>query len=136
MALVDLAIAVRDQLVQVAARFLAGDVGEALLGDAAEIHVHPNGKFLYASNRGHDSIAVFSVDPAKGTLTPVEYVPTQGKAPRYFAIDPTGSRLFVANQNSGNIMVFHIDPVTGRLTATGQVLEIASPVCLKFVAIK
>jgi len=104
--------------------------------DAAEIQVHPNGKFLYASNRGHDSIAVFSVDPAKGTLTPVEYVPTQGKAPRYFAIDPTGSRLFVANQNSGNIMVFHIDPVTGRLTATGQVLEIASPVCLKFVAIK
>jgi 6-phosphogluconolactonase len=104
--------------------------------DAAEIQVHPNGKFLYASNRGHDSIAVFSIDRVKGTLTPVEYVPTQGKAPRYFAIDPTGSRLFVANQNSGNIVVFQIDPVTGRLTATGQVLEIASPVCLKFVAIK
>ena len=104
--------------------------------DAAEIQVHPNGKFLYASNRGHDSIAVFSIDAAKGTLTPVEYVPTQGKAPRYFAIDPTGSRLFVANQNSGNIVVFQIDPVTGRLTATGQMLEIASPVCLKFVAIR
>ena len=104
--------------------------------DAAEIQAHPNGKFLYASNRGHDSIAVFSIDTAKGTLTPVEYVPTQGKAPRYFAIDPTGSHLFVANQNSGNIVVFQIDPVTGRLTATGQVLEIASPVCLKFVAIK
>jgi 6-phosphogluconolactonase len=104
--------------------------------DAAEIQVHPNGKFLYASNRGHDSIAVFSIDPARGTLTPVAYVPTQGKAPRYFAIDPTGSRLLVANQNSGNIVVFQIDPVTGRLTATGQVLEIASPVCLKFVAIK
>ena len=104
--------------------------------DAAEIQVHPNGKFLYASNRGHDSIAVFSIDRAKGTLTPVEYVPTQGKAPRYFAIDPTGSRLFVANQNSGNIVVFQIDSGTGRLTATGQVLQIASPVCLKFVAIK
>jgi 6-phosphogluconolactonase len=104
--------------------------------DAAEIQVHPNGKFLYASNRGHDSIAVFSIDTAKGTLTPVEYVPTQGKAPRYFAIDPTGSRLFVANQNSGNIVVFQIDSGTGRLTATGQVLQIASPVCLKFVAIK
>jgi len=104
--------------------------------DAAEIQVHPNGKFLYASNRGHDSIAVFSIDPKKETLTPVEYVPTQGKAPRYFAIDPTGSRLFVANQNSGNIVVFQIDPVTGRLAATGQVLEIASPVCLKFVATK
>ena len=104
--------------------------------DAAEIQVHPNGKFLYASNRGYDSIAVFTIDPEKGTLTPVEYVPTQGKAPRYFAIDPTGSRLFVANQSSGNIVVFQIDPVTGRLTATGRVLEIASPVCLKFVAIK
>jgi 6-phosphogluconolactonase len=104
--------------------------------DAAEIQVHPNGKFLYASNRGHDSIAVFTIDPEKGTLTPVEYVPTQGKAPRYFTIDPTGSRLFVANQSSGNIVVFQIDPVTGRLTATGQVLEMATPVCLKFVAIK
>jgi len=104
--------------------------------DAAEIQVHPNGKFLYASNRGHDSIAVFTIDPEKRTLTPVEYVPTQGKAPRYFTIDPTGSRLFVANQSSGNIVVFQIDPVTGRLTATGQVLEIASPVCLKFVPIK
>jgi 6-phosphogluconolactonase len=100
--------------------------------DAAEIQVHPNGKFLYASNRGHDSIAVFSIDPKKGTLTPVEYVPTQGKAPRYFAIDPTGSRLFVANQNSGNIVIFQIDPGTGRLTSTGQVLDIASPVCLRF----
>ena len=104
--------------------------------DAAEIQVHPNGKFLYASNRGHDSIAVFSIDPAKGTLTSVEYVPTQGKAPRYFAIDPTGSRLFVANQKSGNIVVFQIDTASGRLTSTGEVLNIASPVCLKFVAIK
>ena len=104
--------------------------------DAAEIQVHPSGKFLYASNRGHDSIAVFSIDPKKGTLTPVEYVPTEGKAPRYFAIDPTGSRLFVANQNSGNIVVFQSDPASGRLTSTGQVLDIASPVCLKFVAIK
>ena len=101
--------------------------------DAAEIQIHPSGKFLYASNRGHDSIAVFSIDPAKGTLTPVEYVPTQGKAPRYFAVDPTGSRLFVANQNSGTIVIFRIDPTSGRLTSTGQVLQIASPVCLRFV---
>jgi 6-phosphogluconolactonase len=104
--------------------------------DAAEIQIHPNGKFLYASNRGHDSIAVFSIDPKKGTLTPVEYVPTQGKAPRYFTIDPTGSRLFVANQNSGNIVIFQINPANGRLTASGQMLEVASPVCLKFVATK
>ena len=101
--------------------------------DAAEIQIHPSGKFLYASNRGHDSIAVFSIDPAKGTLTAVEYVPTQGKAPRYFAVDPTGSRLFVANQNSGTIVIFRIDPTSGRLTSTGQVLQIASPVCLRFV---
>ena len=101
--------------------------------DAAEIQVHPNGKFLYASNRGHDSIAVFSIDPKKGTLTPVEYVPTQGKAPRYFTIDPTGSRLFVANQNSGNIAIFKINQANGRLTASGQVLEVGSPVCVKFV---
>jgi 6-phosphogluconolactonase len=104
--------------------------------DAAEIQIHPNGKFLYASNRGHDSIAVFSIDPKRGTLTPVEYVPTQGKAPRYFTIDPTGSRLWVANQNSGNIVIFQINPANGRLTASGQRLEVASPVCLKFVAIK
>jgi len=101
--------------------------------DAAEIQIHPNGKFLYASNRGHDSIAVFSIDPSKGTLTPVQYVPTQGKAPRYFAIDPSGSRLWVANQNSGTIVIFQIDPTSGRLTSTGQVLQIASPVCLRFV---
>jgi 6-phosphogluconolactonase len=104
--------------------------------DAAEIQVHPNGKFLYASNRGHDSIAVFSIDLKKGTLTPVEYVPTQGKAPRYFAIDPSGSRLFVANQKSGSIVVFQIDPASGRLTSAGQVLDIASPVCVRFVAIR
>jgi 6-phosphogluconolactonase len=104
--------------------------------DAAEIQIHPSGKFLYASNRGHDSIAVFSIDPTKGTLTPVEYVPTQGKAPRYFAVDPTGSRLFVANQNSGTIVSFQIDPTSGRLTPTGQVLQIASPVCLRFVPVR
>ena len=104
--------------------------------DAAEIQVHPSGKFLYASNRGHDSIAVFSIDPAKGTLTPVEYIPTQGKAPRYFAVDPSGSRLFVANQNSGTIVIFQIDPTSGRLTPTGQVLQIATPVCLRFVPVR
>jgi len=104
--------------------------------DAAEIQIHPSGKFLYASNRGHDSIADFSIDPAKETLTPVEYVPTQGKAPRYFAIDPAGSRLLVANQNSGTIVIFQIDPTSGRLTSSGQVLQIASPVCLKFVPVR
>ena len=101
--------------------------------DAAEIAVHPSGKFLYASNRGHDSIAVFSVDPVKGALTRVEFVPTKGKTPRNFAIDPTGSWLFVANQASDDVVVFRIDGKTGHLTPTGQVLSVASPACVKFV---
>ena len=104
--------------------------------DDAEVRVHPSGNFLYASNRGHDSIAVFAIDPAKGTLTAVEYTPTQGKTPRSFEIDPTGTLLLAENQKSDNIVVFRIDPKTGHLTATGQVLEVASPVCVKFLAVE
>ena len=105
--------------------------------DDAEVQVHPSGKFLYTSNRGHDSIAVFAIDPIKGTLTPIDDVLTQGKTPRSFEIDPTGSFLFAANQKSDNIVVFRIDPRTGRLTPTGKILEVASsPVCVKFVAIR
>jgi len=102
--------------------------------DCAEVQVHPSGKFLYGSNRGHDSIAVFAIDGRQGTLTPVEHVATQGKTPRSFAIDPTGSYLFAANQDSDNIVVFRIDPQTGRLRPTGQALEVPSPVCVTFVA--
>lgn len=103
----------------------------------AEIEIHPSGKFLYASNRGDgNSIAVFSIDADNGTLTSIEYVPTQGKTPRSFAIDPTGTLLFVANQGSNNIVVFGIDQKTGHLTPTGQVLDGASPVCLKFLKIE
>lgn len=101
--------------------------------DDAEVHVHPSGKFLYTSNRGHNSIAVFAIDPGKGTLTPIEYVPTQGKIPRSFEIDPTGHFLLAENQDSNNIVVFRIDQKTGRLTPTGQVLEVGSPVCVKFL---
>jgi 6-phosphogluconolactonase len=101
---------------------------------AAEIAVHPNGKFLYASNRGHDSIAAFAIDPAKGALTAVDRPLTQGKNPRNFAIDPTGAYLFAANQDSDNIVVFRIDPKTGKLAPTGDVLEAGSPVCVIFVA--
>jgi 6-phosphogluconolactonase len=103
--------------------------------DTAEIHVHPNGKFLYVSNRGDDSITVFSLDPANGTLATVDRVSTQGKTPRNFEIDPTGTRLFVANQATGNIVVFRIDAKTGKLTPTGQVLQVPAPVCLKFVPV-
>ena len=100
----------------------------------AEVEVHSSGKFLYGSNRGYDSIAVFSIDRRKGTLTPVECVPTGGKSPRNFAIDPTGSYLFAANSGSDNIKVFRIDPNSGRLTPTGQVLEAPAPNCVTFVA--
>jgi 6-phosphogluconolactonase len=109
--------------------------GFAGTNDAAEIHLHPNGKFLFSSNRGHDSIAVFSVVPT-GHLSLIGHVPTQGRTPRNFELDPTGSRLLVANQNSNNIVVFEIDVETGGLTATGQQLSVPCPVSLRFVAIR
>jgi 6-phosphogluconolactonase len=99
----------------------------------AEIRLHPSGKFLYASNRGHDSIAVYTVDAAKGTLTSVGYVPTGGKTPRGFAIDSTGRFLIAANQGSNNIVVFTIDQATGNLTPTGEKYEVGSPVDVLFV---
>jgi 6-phosphogluconolactonase len=101
----------------------------------AEVQAHPNGRFVYGSNRGHDSIAVFSVDAGKGTLTPVEHVSTQGRTPRNFTIDPTGGWLFAANQASGNVVLFRIDQKTGRLTPAGQTLEVSMPVCVRFVAL-
>jgi 6-phosphogluconolactonase len=103
---------------------------------AAEIKIHPSGKFLFASNRGDDSIAAFSINAHTGDLTLIDFFPTQGKTPRNFEIDPTGKLLLVANQDSNNIVVFRIDPGTGRLTPTGQTLNVIAPVCLKFVAIE
>lgn len=100
----------------------------------AEVQAHPGGKFLYGSNRGHDSIVVLAVNSSDGTLKLIEHVPTQGKVPRNFGIDPTGSVLIAANQNSNNLVVFKIDPKSGRLTPTGQVLEAPIPVCVKFLS--
>jgi 6-phosphogluconolactonase len=99
----------------------------------AEVVVHPSGRFLYGSNRGHDSIAVFTIDPARGTLTAAGHTSTQGSTPRNFAIDPTGGWLFAANQRSDNIVVFRIDQKTGALAAAGQKLEAGSPVCVRFL---
>jgi len=104
--------------------------------DAAEIVLHPNGKYLYTSNRGHDSIALFAIDSHNGTLTIVDHFPTQGKTPRNFEIDPTGKFLFVANQDSNTIAVFRIDQRTGRLTSTGQILHVPEPVALKFMPVE
>ena len=99
---------------------------------AAEIRVHPSGKFLYASNRGHDSIAAFAIE-STGRLRLVGHFPAQGKTPRHFAFDPGGSRLWVANQDSSNIVGFTIDPVSGKLTETSQIKNVTSPVCLVFL---
>jgi 6-phosphogluconolactonase len=102
----------------------------------AEIEVHPSGKFLYASNRGDgNSIAVYAIDSSKGTLIPVEYASTQGKTPTSFEIDPTGTLLFAANEGSDNIVIFRIDQKTGRLSPSGEVLEVPSPVCVKFLKV-
>jgi 6-phosphogluconolactonase len=98
----------------------------------ADIHVSPNGRFLYCSNRGHDSIAIFKIDPHNGALTAIGHESTRGMTPRNFAIDPTGAWLLAANQKSDSIVVFRIDQTTGRLKATGQVAEVPAPVCLKF----
>ena len=100
----------------------------------AEVQVHPSGKFLYGSNRGHDSLTVFSIDPQTGKLTFVENVSTGGKTPRGFGIDPTGRYLLAGNQDSHTIVPFRIDEKTGRLTKTGQTVEVGTPVCVKFVA--
>lgn len=104
--------------------------------DDAEIAVHPSGKFLYASNRGEDSIVIYAIDGSKGTLTQVGSVPTGGKEPRSFEIDPTGKFLFAENQKSDNVVVFRIDLKTGGLVSTGTVLDVGSPVCLKFVGVE
>ena len=104
--------------------------------DDAEVEVHPKGKFLYASNRGHDSIAVFTIDQANGTLTQIDDTPTQGKQPRHFQIDPTGTLLFAENHKSDTVFVFKIDQNTGRLTPTGEKLEIGAPVCIKFMSVE
>lgn len=98
----------------------------------ADIHVHPSGDWLYASNRGHDSLALFSIDAA-GRLTANGHVSTQGKTPRNFALDLTGRFLLAANQNSDNVVVYRIDPENGGLTPTGQSISLSKPVCIKMI---
>jgi 6-phosphogluconolactonase len=107
--------------------------GFARTSEAAEIEMHASGKFLFASNRGDDSIAVFAVNAKDGTLTPVEIDSTGGKTPRNFVLDPTGAWLLAANQESNDIVVFRVDPTTGHLTRSGPDLHVQSPVCVRFV---
>lgn len=111
---------------------LPGDWAGAKSG--AEIAMHPNGKFLYSSNRGADTIAVYAVDRSKGTLTAGDRFPSGGKTPRNFAIDPSGAWLFAANQDSDSVVKFRINPNTGALTPAGETLEVGAPVCIVFAA--
>ena len=97
----------------------------------ADIHVAPNGRTLYVSNRGHNSIAVFSVAESTGTLALEQVVSTEGDWPRNFSLDPTGRWLLVANQRSDSVVVFGRDPENGRLTPTPQRVALPSPVCLR-----
>jgi 3-carboxymuconate cyclase len=100
------------------------------VNSCAELSVSPSGRFLYGSNRGHNSIVSFAINESTGKLTYLEHVPTQGKTPRNFTIDPTGNFLLAANQESDTVVTFRIDSQTGRLKATGHVAEIPTPVCL------
>ena len=102
----------------------------------AEVFVHRSGKFLYGSNRGHNTIAVYALDEKSGKMTHLENVSTQGRVPRGFGIDPSGSYLLVANQDSSNLVLLRIDPTTGRLTPTGQTAEAPMPVSVAFLPIK
>ena len=99
----------------------------------ADVHVSPNGLFLYASNRGHNSIAVFAIDSGNGTLVPIQDVDCQGKTPRNFTLDAGGRLLLVANQNSNNVVSYRVDPLSGLLTPTGQSTTVPSPMFLGVV---
>jgi len=103
---------------------------------AAEIRIHPNRKFLYGLNRGHDSVASFSIDPKTGMLTLVELVSTQGKTASNFNIDPSGSWLIAANQGSDSLVMFKLDQNTGKLQATGKSFQVGTPSCVSFLPLK
>lgn len=106
--------------------------GYAERNSTADVRVHPNGKFVYGTNRGHDSIAIFGVDEATGTLTPLGHESTRGPVPRNINLDPTGRLLLAANQNGDTIVAFHVDPRSGRLTPTGAVTSVPTPVSIVF----
>ncbi len=117
------------EVLQTVSTLPAGWTGESY---CAEICVHPSGRFVYGSNRGHDSIAVFAVDAASGMLTPAGHAATLGKWPRGFALDPAGRFCYVANERSDSIVLFRVDAASGALTPTGHVLSVPSPVCVVF----
>ena len=103
------------------------------LFSTAESEVHPNGRFLYVSNRGHNTIAVFAIDDETGKLRLIENTPSEVKTPRGFGIDPSGRWLIAGGQDSNTVVVFSINPSTGRLTPTSAKLLLGSPVCVRFL---
>jgi len=99
----------------------------------AEVQIAPSGRFLYGSNRGHNSIVIYAIDPDAGTLTLVGHESTRGETPRNFEVSPTGAFLAAANQDSNNVVMFRVDRETGKLTATGNVVEAGTPICVRFM---
>jgi 6-phosphogluconolactonase len=102
----------------------------------AEIQVHPSGKFVYCSNRGHDSLAIFTVDEKTGKLTAAGHQKTLGKTPRNFGIDPTGAYIIACNQNTDNVAVFKVDQASGKLTQVGDMINVPASCCVKFLAVE
>ncbi len=102
----------------------------------AEIEVHPNGRFLYASNRGHDSLVVFAIDPASGRLSLVQHISSGGRTPRNFAFDPTGHWIVCTNHGSNNAVVFQVDGGTGRLSRVGDPVHVPDPFCARFLVVE
>jgi 6-phosphogluconolactonase len=109
--------------------------GHPANNSTAEVQVHPSGRFVYGSNRGHDSIAAFRFDRRRGKLEPIDTEPTQGRTPRNFGIDPTGRWLLAANQESDSVVVFRIHASRGTLEPAGHSIEVGSPVCVKFLRV-
>jgi len=103
------------------------------LSTCADVLVEPSGQFLYGSNRGHDSLAIYKIDQNSGRLDCIGHESTRGKTPRNFAIDPAGNFLLAANQDSDTMITFRIDPRTGKLNPTGQVTDVPTPVCVKII---
>lgn len=108
-------------------------VGFSGSNTTAEVAVHPNGRFVYASNRGHDSVAVFRLDTAMPNLQLIQHAVTGGRTPRHFSLDPTGRQLWAANQASHTVVRFEVDQTTGRLTPVGETLKVGNPVCVRFL---
>ena len=101
----------------------------------ADVHVHPSGKFLYGSNRGHNSLVIFAIDAATGQLSLIGHQSTGGDWPRNFALHPSANTLYVANQNSDSIVQFDLNPATGELKPTGYTFNVPTPVCIKFLSL-